>query len=178
MPVRDLESFGIPRRDPPTVYANRGANGIDGVTSTALGVALAAPGPTVALLGDLAFLHDVSALIGPKGARPPLTVVVADNQGGGIFSFLPQASVLDAVAFERLFGTPQGADVAEVARGCGWVVEDLDRSTSPDDLRNALDRAVGIGGGVLLRVQVPDRTTNVAVHDRVNADVVAAVEQG
>ncbi len=178
MPVRDLESFGLPRRDPPTVFANRGANGIDGVTSTALGVALGVPGPTVALLGDLAFLHDVSALIGPTGTLPPLTLVVADNRGGGIFSFLPQASALDAGAFERLFGTPQAPDVAEVARGCGWVVEDLDPGTTPDDLGTALDRAVAVGGGALVRVQVPDRSTNVAVHDRLNADVVAAVEQG
>ncbi len=178
MPVRDLESFGLPRRDPPAVFANRGANGIDGVTSTALGVALGVPGPTVALLGDLAFLHDVSALIGPAGTRPQLTLVVADNHGGGIFSFLPQASALDARSFERLFGTPQGPDVAEVARGCGWVVEDLDPGTTPDDLGPALERAIGTGGGVLVRVQVPDRSTNVAVHERLNAEVVAAVDQG
>jgi len=178
MPVRDLESFGLPRRDPPTVFANRGANGIDGVTSTALGVTLGVPGPTVALVGDLAFLHDVSALIGPTQARPPLTLVVADNHGGGIFSFLPQAAALDAGAFERLFGTPQAPDVADVARGCGWAVEDLDPSTTGDDLRTVLDRAIGGGGGVLVRVQLPDRSTNVAAHDQLNADVVVAVEQG
>ncbi len=178
MPVRDLEAFGLPRSDPPRVLANRGANGIDGVVSTALGVAAATAGPVVALVGDLAFLHDVSALVGPRGALPELTLVVADNRGGGIFSFLPAAGALEPVAFERLFGTPQGPDVADVARGFGWVVEDLGPAASPGDLRSSLDLAVGRGGNGLVRVVLPDRAANVTAHDRLNATVVAAVEQG
>ncbi len=154
------------------MVANRGANGIDGVVSTALGVALAA-GRTVALVGDLAFLHDASALVGPSAERPDLTVVVADNGGGGIFSFLPQATHLDGDRFERLFGTPQSADPAAVARGFGWdVVEVVDGGWAP-----ALAEAVATGGGGrVVVVRLPDRAANVAAHAEVNAAIVAAVE--
>ncbi len=175
MPVRDVEAFGAPRADHPIVYANRGANGIDGVVSTALGVALAT-GPTVALVGDLAFLHDVSALVGPVGEVAPLTVVVADNGGGGIFSFLPPATGLDDGTFERLFGTPQGPDVASVAAGFGWAVEEIDEDAGSDALASALGRAAAQGGRTVVRVRLPDRAANVAAHDRINAAVVAAVD--
>lgn len=175
MPVRDVEAFGPPRTDPPVVYANRGANGIDGVVSTALGVALAA-GPTVALVGDLAFLHDVSALVGPAGEDAPLTVVVADNGGGGIFSFLPPATGLDASTFDRLFGTPQAADVGAVAAGFGWAVEDIDEAAGHDALSGALGRSAERGGRTVVRVRLPDRTANVAVHERIHAAVAAAVD--
>lgn len=175
MPVRDVEAFGAPRADPPIVHANRGANGIDGVVSTALGVALAT-GPTVALVGDLAFLHDVSALVGPAGEDAPLTVVVADNGGGGIFSFLAPATGLDAGTFERMFGTPQAADVASVAAGFGWVVEDIDEAGAGDALAAALGRAAERGGRTVVRVRLPGRAENVTVHDRINAAVAAAVD--
>jgi 2-succinyl-5-enolpyruvyl-6-hydroxy-3-cyclohexene-1-carboxylate synthase len=171
MPVRDVEAFGAPVSGGRRVVANRGANGIDGVVSTALGVALAT-GPTVALVGDLAFLHDASALVGPAAERPDLTVVVADNGGGGIFSFLPQADHLPADRFERLFGTPQAADPAAVARGFGWDVAEVDG----DDWARGLTRAVEpVPGGRVVVVRLPDRVANVAAHDEVNAAVVAAV---
>ena len=173
MPVRDVEAFGAPRTDPPRVFANRGANGIDGVVSTALGVALAS-GPTVALVGDLAFLHDVSALVGPAEQDAPLTVVVADNGGGGIFSFLPPAAQLDPARFERLFGTPQAADVAAVAAGFGWAVEELAPDAGPGALGDALARSAARGGRTVVRLRLPDRAANVAAHDRINAAVVAA----
>ncbi len=173
MPVRDVEAFGT--RTLARVLANRGANGIDGVVSTALGVALAT-GPTVALVGDLAFLHDVSALVAPAGQDPPLTVVVADNGGGGIFSFLPPASELAADVFERLFGTPQTADVAAVAAGFGWAVEEVDEHSGPDVLSAALGRAAARGGRSVVRVRLPDRRANVVAHDAVNAAVAVAVD--
>ena len=175
MPIRDIEAFGSPRTAPPKVFANRGANGIDGVVSTALGVALAG-GPTVALVGDLAFLHDVSALVGPGDQVAPLTVVVADNGGGGIFSFLPPAADLAGDSFERLFGTPQAADVAAVAAGFGWVVEEVDRSSEAGALEGALERAAERGGRTVIVVRLPDRAANVAAHDLVNADIVSGVD--
>jgi len=155
-----------------SVLANRGANGIDGVVSTALGVALSR-GQTTALVGDLAFLHDVSALVGRADERPPLTVVVADNAGGGIFSFLPQADRLPGERFERLFGTPQANDPAAVARGFGWEVIEI----AGDDWSTALDAALTpqVGGRVVV-VRLPDRRANVAVHDRVNTAIVEAVD--
>jgi 2-succinyl-5-enolpyruvyl-6-hydroxy-3-cyclohexene-1-carboxylate synthase len=179
MPVRDVEAFGAPRGGPLRVLGNRGANGIDGVVSTALGVALAG-GPTTALVGDLAFLHDVSALVGPTAERPPLTVVVADNGGGGIFSFLPQAARLRPERFERLFGTPPGADPAAVARGLGWEVVEIggdDRPGGGSDWAAALDAALTdhVGGRVVV-VRLPDRTANVAAHDDLNAAIAEAVD--
>jgi 2-succinyl-5-enolpyruvyl-6-hydroxy-3-cyclohexene-1-carboxylate synthase len=172
MPVRDVEAFGSSRHDPPWVLCNRGANGIDGVVSTALGVAMAT-GPTVAFVGDLAFLHDVSALVGPAGERPPLTVVVADNGGGGIFSFLPQGTQLPPERFERLFGTPQSADPAAVARGFGWDVVEIDGEGWTEALETAL--APSDGGRVIV-VRLPDRAVNVVAHDEINAAIVDAVD--
>jgi len=173
MPIRDVEAFGVPRSGSLRVLANRGANGIDGVVSTALGVALA-DGPTTALVGDLAFLHDASALVGPPADRPPLTVVVADNGGGGIFSFLPQGADLPPDQFERLFGTPQAVDPAAVARGFGWEVVEIGGAGWTETLAAALSPAAG---GRVVVVRLPDRAANVAAHDDVNAAMVEAVER-
>ncbi|TFH20677.1 MAG: 2-succinyl-5-enolpyruvyl-6-hydroxy-3-cyclohexene-1-carboxylate synthase, partial [Acidimicrobiales bacterium] len=115
MPVRDLEWFGGSRA---RAFANRGANGIDGVVSTALGRALTGT-PTCVLIGDLAFVHDSNALIGLSARAVDLRVVVVDNDGGGIFSFLPQAAELQADRFELLFGTPLGVDVVALATSYG-----------------------------------------------------------
>jgi 2-succinyl-5-enolpyruvyl-6-hydroxy-3-cyclohexene-1-carboxylate synthase len=105
MPVRDIEWYSEPR-DGIRVLANRGANGIDGVLSTAVGVALTGVS-TVCLLGDLAFLHDQNALIEIDQRAVDLRVIVVNNRGGGIFSFLPQHDELSHRQYERLFGTPQ-----------------------------------------------------------------------
>ena len=175
MPIRDIEAFASPVSLTSRVFANRGANGIDGVVSTALGIAMAS-GPTVVLVGDLAFLHDVSALVGPSEQMPPLTVVVADNGGGGIFSFLPPASTLDGETFEQLFATPQSADVGAVAAGFGWTVEEIDEESDSDALVGALRRSADRGGGTVIRVRLPDRAANVAEHNRINAAIVEVVE--
>ncbi|HMC40125.1 MAG TPA: 2-succinyl-5-enolpyruvyl-6-hydroxy-3-cyclohexene-1-carboxylic-acid synthase, partial [Acidimicrobiales bacterium] len=110
MPVRDVEWYGPPAAGV-RVVANRGANGIDGVLSTALGVAMADPeASTIALLGDLAFLYDAGALLWAASRPARLKVVVVDNQGGGIFSFLPQAAG-PPERFERYWGTPHDVDL-------------------------------------------------------------------
>jgi 2-succinyl-5-enolpyruvyl-6-hydroxy-3-cyclohexene-1-carboxylate synthase len=176
MPIRDLEAFAAPRASPPSVIANRGANGIDGVVSTALGVALGSAGPTVALVGDLAFLHDATALVRAEGLRAALVVVVADNGGGGIFSFLEQASVLEEESFEMLFGTPQATDVAAVARGFGWTVDDVADGDPSTRFEDVLEQRLGLGALSVIRVRLPGRAENVEVHRRVNGAVAAAVD--
>ncbi|MGH9120820.1 MAG: thiamine pyrophosphate-dependent enzyme [Acidimicrobiales bacterium] len=132
-----------------------------------MGVALAGCGPTWALVGDLAFLHDANALLSAVGRGVDLTVVVVDNQGGGIFSFLPQASQVDPEVFERLWATPQRVDVAAVARAFGAQVSVID---TLDDLARS-----ETGPGVRVLVVRTDRQENVAVHARLNAAVARAV---
>lgn len=173
MPVRDVEAYGPPRSSPPWVLANRGANGIDGVVSTSLGIAQGSRRPTVALVGDLAFLHDCSALVRSPGVELPCTIVVADNGGGGIFSFLPPAAALPAATFEQLFGTPQATDVAAVAGGFGLPVTDVD---DVDAAVSAVGRTLGTGELSVVRVRLPGRDENVEGHRRVNQSVVAAVD--
>ena len=114
MPVRDVEWFAAPRAGV-DVYSNRGANGIDGVLSTAVGVALARGAPTAVLIGDVALLHDTNGMLGAASRDIDLTIVIVDNDGGGIFSFLPQATELGPEMFERLFGTPHGVDLVALA---------------------------------------------------------------
>jgi 2-succinyl-5-enolpyruvyl-6-hydroxy-3-cyclohexene-1-carboxylate synthase len=172
MPVRDLEWFAAPRPAAPRVLSNRGVNGIDGITSTALGVAAAGAGPVVALLGDLAFFHDASALVSVAEERGSCTLVVVDNDGGGIFNFLPQARALEHDRFEQLFGTRPNASVAEVARGFGLPVADVSTLDSLDD---ALERFVGREARAVVRVQVPSREENVGLHDRIHTAVAEAV---
>ncbi len=169
MPVRDLECFAPARADV-TVVSNRGANGIDGVTSTAVGVALTWT-PTVLLIGDVAFLHDSNALIGLRSRGVNLTIVVIDNDGGGIFSFLPQADVLAPERFEQLFGTPHGTDVVAVAGAFGVPAE---RVSTRAGLQAALSGAA-LRGGTRVVVVPTDRAQNVAEHRRLQAVVRAAV---
>lgn len=171
MPVRDVECWGRPRGGL-RVAANRGANGIDGVLSTALGLAASGhAGSVTALLGDLAFLYDAGALLGAASTGVDLDVIVVDNDGGGIFNFLPQAAGQPPQRFERLWGTPHGADLVAVTRGHGVAVEEV-----PDLAR--LASAVAEGGqgkGFRVFVAKTDRATNVAVHRRLHAAVEAAV---
>ena len=171
MPVRDLEWFA-PARDDVRVVANRGANGIDGVTSTAVGVALTWT-PTVLLTGDVAFLHDTNALIGLRRRGVPLVIVVVDNDGGGIFSFLPQADALEPERFEQLFGTPHGIDVAAVAEAHGVAAE---RVTSRAGLRAAINGAL-TRGGVRVVAVTSDRAANVAVHRDLFSRVADALDE-
>ncbi|MFG2146326.1 2-succinyl-5-enolpyruvyl-6-hydroxy-3-cyclohexene-1-carboxylic-acid synthase [Streptomyces sp. NPDC048696] len=173
MPIRHLEWFGAPRHRPPSVLSNRGVNGIDGVVSTALGVAAASPDPVVALVGDLTFLHDAGALLGAGAAGLSCTFVVVDNNGGGIFSLLPPARELPAATFEALFGTPQSADIPAIAAAYGAVVRTADDRRGFDA---ALAELVGKQGVSVIHVRT-DRETNVTVHERVHAAVATALEE-
>jgi 2-succinyl-5-enolpyruvyl-6-hydroxy-3-cyclohexene-1-carboxylate synthase len=169
MPIRDLEWYAPALRVPPHVLANRGANGIDGVVSTALGVAASGTAKrTLAFLGDLAFLHDVSGLVNLPEVS--CTFVVADNGGGGIFSFLQQATALAPDSFETLFATPPTSDVAAVARGFGLPVAEV---TKLSELEPAL--AAAPPTPALVHVRVPSRAENVAVHDAINQAVRRAL---
>jgi 2-succinyl-5-enolpyruvyl-6-hydroxy-3-cyclohexene-1-carboxylate synthase len=169
MPVRDLEWYA-PVRDGVRVVANRGANGIDGVTSTAVGVALSGV-RTACLIGDVAFVHDTNALAGLRDRGVDLLIVVIDNDGGGIFSFLPQATELPLDRFEQLFGTPHGTDLAGLCHAHRLdVVETVDL----ESLERAIDEWTS-GGGIRIVIMRSDRAVNRVVHGDLNAAVAAAV---
>ncbi len=157
MAVRDLEWCAEVRRDV-RVHANRGANGIDGLIATAVGIAQGSGAPTYVLLGDLAFLHDVGSLLGIAELSIDLTIVVVDNRGGGIFSFLPQADHCDRDEFETLFGTPQSVDLVAVAEGFGLNAH---RVATPQAFRDALGTVEGVG--VLIATTI-DRSEEVVRH--------------
>jgi len=166
MPIRDVEWFAAPREGV-KVFANRGVNGIDGVVSTAVGVALASRKPTALLIGDVAMMHDINGLINITDRDIDLRVVIIDNNGGGIFSFLPQASSLDKDRFEQLFGTPHNTDFVSLL--AGHRVECVVAET-----RTQFDTAIERSGltAVLVRTQ---RDGNVVEHARLNAAVAKAL---
>ncbi len=164
MPIRDVEWFGAPRNGL-RVHANRGANGIDGVVSTAVGVALATRQPTTLLIGDIALLHDVNGLINLASRKIDLRIVVIDNNGGGIFSFLPQAQALDEAKFEKIFGTPHDANIKMLAQAHQINTHEL---TNISDLAEVLSQR----GPWLARI-VTDRQENVKVHERINQMVAS-----
>ena len=168
MPVRDVEWFGTPRSDI-TMTANRGANGIDGVIATAIGVAIGSGAPTAVLLGDVAFCHDMSSLTALHARGLDLKIVVTDNDGGAIFSFLPQATTLPSDVFEQVFGTPHGTDIVEVARAFG--LRSYTAETA-DELGAAFDES----DTCVVRV-ASSRKDNVDVHAELNEAVVAALDR-
>jgi 2-succinyl-5-enolpyruvyl-6-hydroxy-3-cyclohexene-1-carboxylate synthase len=172
MPVRDVEWYAAPRAGL-TVHANRGANGIDGVVSTGIGVALGSGEPTAVLVGDVAFLHDASALTAARHRPVDLAVVVVDNDGGGIFSFLPQAGAMVPGEFEQLFGTPHGTDVAALAAAHGCEVRRIEKQA---EVGPATAGALALGG-VHVVVVPTERAANVAVHDELHAAVAAALSR-
>jgi 2-succinyl-5-enolpyruvyl-6-hydroxy-3-cyclohexene-1-carboxylate synthase len=179
MPVRDLEAFARPRPGL-RVLANRGVNGIDGFTSTVLGVAAgtgATGAPVTGLMGDLAFLHDAAGLTFAARAGLDAVLVVVDNDGGGIFSFLPQATTtaVSSEDFESLFGTPHGLDLIAVAGAYGLPAERVSRA---DDLVPTVEKAVAAGGVRVVVVDTGDRTGNVARHRAAWAAVAEAVGGG
>jgi 2-succinyl-5-enolpyruvyl-6-hydroxy-3-cyclohexene-1-carboxylate synthase len=165
LPVRDIDCHAVPRADV-RILASRGASGIDGSTSAAIGAALAHGGPAFALVGDLAFLHDAPGLaLGPDEPRPDLCLIVVNNDGGGIFSALEQAAFTGS--FERLFGTPHGAGLHHLAAAFGLPYQRLD---VPEDLGKALP-----GTGLRIVEAQTDRAAGAARRDLLRAVAAAAV---
>nr|WP_218859894.1 2-succinyl-5-enolpyruvyl-6-hydroxy-3-cyclohexene-1-carboxylic-acid synthase [Petropleomorpha daqingensis] len=149
-PVRDVDRLAVPRGDV-TVLANRGVAGIDGTISTAIGAAAVHGGRAFALLGDLTFLHDATGLLVGEGeSRPDLTVVVRDDDGGGIFAQLEPGEDRHATDYRRVFGTPHGRDLVAVAEAMGWPATAV---STPDELRAAL----ALGGPRVVVVRTDQR---------------------
>ena len=143
LPIRDVDALFPVSLRPLRVLCNRGANGIDGIVSTALGAAAGGAAPLVLLTGDLALLHDLGGLLAARRHRIAATLVVLNNDGGGIFSMLPVAGQREAVGFEALFSTPHGLDLAHAARLFGATHV---RVTSVEELRLALKHTIGAAG--------------------------------
>jgi 2-succinyl-5-enolpyruvyl-6-hydroxy-3-cyclohexene-1-carboxylate synthase len=171
MPVRDVE-WWAPARASET-YANRGVNGIDGVISTILGVASGSK--ALGLVGDLTMLHDVSGLVDGLGAAGgTCVIVVADNRGGGIFSFLPQATRVETTRFEQLFATPRDHDLEVLAHAFGYEAVSV---ATLDELRRAIDKGLAGEGLSVVVAKVPSREDNVRLHDAWNEEVARRVQR-
>ncbi len=171
MPIRDLDQH-MRSRPGLKVMASRGASGIDGLVSAAIGAALAhqsaGGGPAVALLGDLALLHDAPGLmLGPDEPRPDLCLVVVNNDGGGIFSMLEQAAF--PASFERVFGTPHHASLAKLAAAAGLAYRRLE---SPADLAG-----LPLADGLHLAEVVTDRPVQAALRVTLKKAAARALSQ-
>ncbi|HLM86808.1 MAG TPA: 2-succinyl-5-enolpyruvyl-6-hydroxy-3-cyclohexene-1-carboxylic-acid synthase [Solirubrobacteraceae bacterium] len=164
MPVRDIETFWPVRADPPRVLCNRGANGIDGTVSSAFGAAAHGPGPVVLLIGDVALAHDIGGLLAATRLGLKLTIVLLDNNGGGIFDFLAVSRVPDQDIYTRHVATPTGLDFAAAAATYGLAHEPV---RSVPELRGALERALEPAARCTLVHVRTDRVENVALHARV-----------
>jgi len=169
MPIRDVEEFFAAHELAPRVLSNRGANGIDGTVSSAFGAAAAGESPVVLLIGDVALAHDIGGLLAARRLGLALVVVLLNNDGGGIFHFLPVAGQRDA--FEEHVATPHGLPFAEAARlyGIGYA-----RAASVPELEHAVTEALRAGASTIIEVRT-DREENLDLHRRVAAAVQGAL---
>jgi 2-succinyl-5-enolpyruvyl-6-hydroxy-3-cyclohexene-1-carboxylate synthase len=166
MPIRDQEAF-LPSGEADVLFlCNRGANGIDGLVSSGIGAAAATGRPATIVTGDLGLLHDIGGLAALRELDTPVRVLVIDNDGGGIFHFLPQAEALDEAEFEALLGTPRGVDAAAAAALFGLPHRRLDSLAGLPD-------ALAAGTGL---IEVPvERRANADLHRRLAERVSAAI---
>ncbi|WP_435195127.1 2-succinyl-5-enolpyruvyl-6-hydroxy-3-cyclohexene-1-carboxylic-acid synthase [Natronomonas sp. EA1] len=154
MPVRDLDRFGAPSEKSLTVLANRGASGIDGITSTALGAGSATDDPLVLVTGDLAFYHDMNGLLAVGRCGVDATIVVVNNDGGGIFHILP---IEEHATFERFFKTPHGLDFAPVGDLYGLA---FTRTDSLAEFRELYQASLESEGTQVIEVQVDGQASH------------------
>ena len=157
------------------VMGNRGASGIDGVVSTALGAGGGTRVPVVAVVGDLSFFHDMTGLLMTRNSEINATIVVVNNDGGGIFSFLPQAE--HPAHFEKVYGTPHGLTFGSVAELYGL---EYTRVSTWEEFGEAVDRGTSdIGTSI---IEVPSsRERNVVLHREAwvaALDALRSVERG
>jgi len=164
MPIRDLDAYASCRDDVVHVFGNRGASGIDGIVSTAFGVASASAGPTVCALGDIALFHDLNGLLWSREDDLSVVFVLIDNDGGGIFHMLPVRE--QEPHFSRYFATPHGLDFGFAAEMHGVPLFDVDGQNVSAEVRSAVD----VGRTSILRIR-----TDRAVNQRRHAEVAEAV---
>ena len=177
MPVRDMEAFLGSGPAGIRCLGNRGANGIDGLVSTALGMAAVSRAPVVAVVGDVSFLHDLNALVAAARLGVSATIVLVDNDGGGIFSFLPQADADEPgvglpTHFEELFGTPHGTEFGPLVRALGAGHEVV----ASHAVAGAVAASLARPGVQVLEVRT-ERRRNVELHRALQAAVATAVSQ-
>ncbi|ERJ04573.1 carboxylate synthase protein, partial [Halorhabdus tiamatea SARL4B] len=167
MPVRELDRFGQPGSTPVRVLGNRGVSGIDGVTSTALGAASAADGPVVAVLGDVSFYHDMNGLLALQRADVDATIVVLNNDGGGIFHMLPIENF--DPPFGEFFKTPHGLDFSPVGE---LYDAEFVRAGSLDAFESLYRESLGASGTQIIEVgfdAAESHRTREAIHEAVQA---------
>jgi 2-succinyl-5-enolpyruvyl-6-hydroxy-3-cyclohexene-1-carboxylate synthase len=169
MPIRDMDMYGAARTDWLTVLANRGASGIDGNVATAIGAAMGAAQPLTAIIGDLALLHDLNSLALLPKTEAPVILVAINNDGGGVFHFLPIAEFEDV--FEPYFGTPHGLTFEHAASMVGLAYASVDTEA---DFVKAYQASLSEGRSALIEVNI-DRSENAGFHRALQGAVVDAL---
>jgi 2-succinyl-5-enolpyruvyl-6-hydroxy-3-cyclohexene-1-carboxylate synthase len=158
MPVRDMDTFYWGNQKQIRIAGNRGANGIDGIISSALGYSAHASGPTILVIGDLSFFHDLNGLLAARLHHLNMVIVLVNNDGGGIFSFLPQSQYPEH--FEQLFGTPTGLDFQYAAQLYGATFQ---RTENWSAFREAVQQGCQEGGLHIIEIRT-ERESNVTMH--------------
>jgi 2-succinyl-5-enolpyruvyl-6-hydroxy-3-cyclohexene-1-carboxylate synthase len=171
MPVRDLDAFYPTSSQEIRFLGNRGASGIDGVLSTSLGTAAVTQSPLITVLGDLSFYHDMNGLLSAQKFKLNATIIVINNNGGGIFTFLPQHGHTEY--FEKYFATPHGLTFESAARLYQLA---YNKATSWPEFRKLVSGNLDALGTKIVELNT-DRERNVELHHRISSAVIKAAEQ-